>query len=106
MIMALSRGGGPASEAKVADIVESCEQRELFVSGVNSPLYGPGIFWVFNAQLCSLFQSRDTFSLIFDKSSSTPKTDKNRVAINLRYFNVITYIANLYFLIFMKKVCL
>ena len=43
------QGGDPASEA-----------------GVQGLLKGPGSFWVFNAQICILTHSRDSFSLIFD----------------------------------------
>ena len=59
------QGGAPASEA------ESCrhskaESRKHSAAGVQGPLKGPGSFWVFDAQICILAHSRDTFSLIFD----------------------------------------
>ena len=45
---------------------ELCEQSELIAAGVQGLLKGPGSFWVFNAQICILPHSRDSFSLIFD----------------------------------------
>ena len=62
------QGGAPASEA------ESCRHREAAshersehsAAGVQGPLKGPGSFWVFDAQICILTHSRDSFSLIFD----------------------------------------
>ena len=60
--------GGPASEAKSCRCseVESHEQSEQSVAGVQGLLKGPGSFWVFNAQICILTHSRDSFSVIFD----------------------------------------
>ena len=62
------QGGAPGSEAKSCRCskVESREQSKQFVARVQGPLKGPGSFWVFNAQICILPHSRDTFSLIFD----------------------------------------
>ena len=59
--------GGAGSEAESCQCskVESHEQSEQFVAGVQSPLKDPGSFWVFNAQICILPHSRDSFSLIF-----------------------------------------
>ena len=37
-----------------------------FAARVQGLLKGPGSFWVFNAQICILPHSRDSFSLIFD----------------------------------------
>ena len=45
---------------------ESRERSEQYAAGVQGPLKGPGSFWVFNAQICILTHSRDSFSLIFD----------------------------------------
>ena len=63
-----SRGGGPASEAESCrhSEAESCERSEHSAAGVQGPLKGPGSFWVFDAQICILTHSRDSFSLIFD----------------------------------------
>ena len=60
--------GVPASEAESCrhSKVESRERSEQSVAGVQGPLKGPGSFWVFNAQICILTHSRDSFSLIFD----------------------------------------
>ena len=57
--------GGPGSEAESCRCskAELCEQ---IVAGVQGLLKGPGSFWVFNAQICILPHSRDSFSLIFD----------------------------------------
>ena len=62
------QGGAPASEAKNCrrSEAESREQSEQSVAGVQGLLKGPGSFWVFNAQICILTHSRDSFSLIFD----------------------------------------
>ena len=63
-IQDLVKGGAPASEAKNCRRSEAvCEQS---VAGVQGPLKGPGSFWVFNAQICILTHSRDSFSLMFD----------------------------------------
>ena len=60
--------GGPASEAKSCrrSEAESCEQSKQSAAGVQGTLKGPGSFRVFNAQICILTHSRDSFSLIFD----------------------------------------
>ena len=60
--------GGPGAEAESCRCseVESRERSEQFAAGVQGPLKGPGSFWVFNAQICILPHSRDSFSLIFD----------------------------------------
>ena len=50
------QGGGPqVLRLKVADVAKRA------ICG-----RGPGSFWVFNAQICILPHSRDSFSLIFD----------------------------------------
>ena len=91
-------GGGPASEAESCrhSEAESCERNEQSAAGVQGPLKGPGSFWVFNAQICILIHSRDSFSLIFDIYFDT-KFDKNRaldfISINLRH----SYILHLFF---------
>ena len=56
------QGGGPASEA------ESCRHSEASIlrPGSRARFKGPGSFWVFDAQICILTHSRDSFSLIFD----------------------------------------
>ena len=60
--------GAPASEAESCQRSEakSRERSEQSVARVQGPLKGPGSFWVFNAQICILTHSRDSFSLIFD----------------------------------------
>ena len=67
-IQDLVKGGGPASEAESCrrSEVESREQSEHSAAGVQGLLKGPGSFWVFDAQICILTHSRDSFSLIFD----------------------------------------
>ena len=62
------QGGTPASEAKSCwhSEAESCERSKQSAAGVQGPLKGPGSFWVFDAQICILTHSRDSFSLIFD----------------------------------------
>ena len=62
------QGEAPASEAESCQCskAESCERSEHSAAGVQGPLKGPGSFWVFNAQICILTHSRDSFSLIFD----------------------------------------
>ena len=62
------QGGAPASEAESCrrSEVESCERSEHSAAGVQGLLKGPGSFWVFDAQICILTHSRDSFSLIFD----------------------------------------
>ena len=61
-------GGAPASEAEGCrhSEAESRERSEHSAAGVQGPLKGPGSFWVFDAQICILTHSRDSFSLIFD----------------------------------------
>ena len=60
--------GAPASEAESCRCseAESREQSEHSAAGVQGPLKGPGNFWVFDAQICILTHSRDSFSLTFD----------------------------------------
>ena len=67
-IQDLVKGGAPASEAESCrhSEAESCERSEHSAAGVQGPLKGPGSFWVFDAQICILTHSRDSFSLIFD----------------------------------------
>ena len=62
------QGGGPASEAESCrrSEAESRERSDYSAAGVQGPLKGPGSFWVFDAQICILTHSRDSFSLIFD----------------------------------------
>ena len=62
------QGGAPASEAESCrhSEVESRERSEHSAARVQGPLKGPGSFWVFDAQICILTHSRDSFSLIFD----------------------------------------
>ena len=62
------QGGAPASEAESCRRSEakSCERSEQSAAGVQGLLKGPGSFWGFNAQICILTHSRDSFSLIFD----------------------------------------
>ena len=62
------QGGAPASEAESCrrSEVESPERSEHSAAGVQGLLKGPGSFWVFDAQICILIHSRDSFSLIFD----------------------------------------
>ena len=62
------QGGAPASEAKSCrhSEVELREWSEHSAAGVQGPLKGPGSFWVFDAQICILTHSRESFSLIFD----------------------------------------
>ena len=63
-----SRGGPQLLRPKVADVVKRSRASEVsnLQLGVQGPLKGPGSFWVFNAQICILTHSRDSFSLIFD----------------------------------------
>ena len=62
------QGGAPASEAESCQCseVESHKRSEHSAAGVQGPLKGPGSFWVFDAEICILTHSRDSFSLIFD----------------------------------------
>ena len=62
------QGGAPASEAESCrhSEAELRERSEHSAPGVQGPLKGPGTFWVFDAQICILTHSRDSFSLIFD----------------------------------------
>ena len=67
-IQDLVKGGAPASAAESCRCseAESRERSEQYAAGVQGPLKGSGSFWVFNAQICILTHSRDSFSLIFD----------------------------------------
>ena len=67
-IQDLVKGRGLASEAESYQCsgAELHEQSELSVVRVQGPLKCPGSFWVFNAQICIIPHSRDSFSLIFD----------------------------------------
>ena len=67
-IQDLVKGGapGPVAESCQCSEVELRERSEQFAAGVQGPLKGPGSFWVFNAQICILPHSRDSFFLIFD----------------------------------------
>ena len=67
-IQDLVKGRAPGAEAESCrrSEAELREQSEQFAAGVQGPLKGPGSFWVFNAQICILPHSRDSFSLIFD----------------------------------------
>ena len=67
-IQDLVKGGAPGAEAESCrhSEAELRERSEQFAAGVQGPLKGPGSFWVFNAQICILPHSRDSFSLIFD----------------------------------------
>ena len=62
------QGGAPGAKGESCrgSEAESREQSKQFVAGVQGPLKGPGSFWVFNAQICILPHSTDSFSLIFD----------------------------------------
>ena len=62
------QGGAPASEAESCrrSEAESRERSEHSAARVQGPLKDPGSFWVFDAQICILLHSRDSFSLIFD----------------------------------------
>ena len=62
------QGGAPGSEAESCRCseAESHERSEQIAAGVQGPQVGPGSFWVFNAQICILPHSRDSFSLIYD----------------------------------------
>ena len=62
------QGGAPASEAESCrrSKAVSCKWSEHSAAGVQGLLKGPGSFWVFDAQICILIHSRDSFSLIFD----------------------------------------
>ena len=70
------QGLGPASEAKSCRCskVELHEQSEPLVARVQGPFKSSGSFWVFNAQICILLHSRDSFSVILT-ASSTPKME-------------------------------
>ena len=72
-IQDLVKGGAPASEAENCwrSKAELRERSEQSVAGVQGPLKGPRSLWVFNAQICILIHSRDSFSLIFDIFSDT-----------------------------------
>ena len=60
--------GAPGSEAKSCRCSEKewCEWSEQIAAGVQGLLKGPGSFWVFNAQICILPHSRDSFPLLFN----------------------------------------
>ena len=62
-IQDLVKGGGPASEAESCRHSEakSRERSEHSAAGVQGSLKGPGSFWVFDAQICILTHSRDSF---------------------------------------------
>ena len=62
------QGGTLASEAESCwcSEAESRERSEHSAAGVQGLLKDPGSFWVFDAQICILTHSRDSFSLIFD----------------------------------------
>ena len=68
------QGGAPASEAESCQPSEAelHERSEPLPAEVQGLLKDPGSFWVFNAQICILLHSRDSFSLILT-ASSTPK---------------------------------
>ena len=88
--------GGLASEAKSGwrSGVELCKWSELSAAGVQGLLKGPGSFWVFNAQICILPYSRDSFSLIFDiyfKNCVTGNTLFQSIA-SVNVFKVEIYI--------------
>ena len=95
------QGGAPASEAESCprSKAESHERSEHSVSGVQGLLKGPGSFWVFDAQICILTHSRDSFSLILT-FILTPKVDKNRAldftSINLRHSDMLHLFFNLH----------
>ena len=100
-IQDLVKGGAPASEAESCrhSEAELRERSEHSAAGVQGPLKGPGSFWVFDAQICILTHSRDSFSLIFD-IYLTPKVDKNRAldftSINLRHSYILHLLFNLH----------
>ena len=100
-IQDLVKGGAPASEAESCrhSEVELCERSEHSAAGVQGPLKGPGSFWGFDAQICILTHSRDSFSLILT-SILTPKVDKNRAldftSINLRHSDMLHLFFNLH----------
>ena len=100
-IQDLVKGGAPASEAESCrqSEAESRERSEHSAAGVQGPLKGPGSFWVFDAQICILTHSRDSFSLIFDIYFNT-KVDKNRAldftSINLRHSDMLHLFFNLH----------
>ena len=60
------KDGAPASEAESCRCseAESRERSEHSAAGVQGPLKCPGSFWVFDAQICILTHSRESFSLI------------------------------------------
>ena len=64
----IGQGGAQASEAESCrrSKAKSCEQSEQSAAGVQGLLKSPGSFWFFNAEICILTHSRDSFSLIFD----------------------------------------
>ena len=67
-IQDLVKGGPQLLRPKVADVgKQSCasEASNLWL-GSRAHLRALEAFWVFNAQICNLTHSRDSFSLIFD----------------------------------------
>ena len=97
----ICQGGPQVLRPKVADVAKLSHSSEAsnLRPGVQGLLKGPGSFWVFNAQICILPISRDSFSLIFD-IISTPKVDKNRTlhctSINLRHSYILHLLFNLH----------
>ena len=87
--------GGAASgvESCRCSTVESCEWNELSAVGVQGSFKGSGSFWDFNAQICIISHSRDSFSLIFDIYFNTKSWTLDCTSINLRY----SYILHLFF---------
>ena len=67
-IQDLVKEGARGSEAESCrrSEAESHEQSEQFAARFQGLLKDPGSFWVFNAQICILPHSRDSFSQIFD----------------------------------------
>ena len=67
-IQDLVKGGPQVLRLKVADVAKRSRASEVsnLRPGSRARLKGPGSFWVFNAQICILPHSRDSFSLIFD----------------------------------------
>ena len=62
------QGGAQVLRPKVADVVnQSCASKMSNLRpGSRARLRALEAFWVFNAQICILPHSRDSFSLIFD----------------------------------------
>ena len=76
--------GPPVSKAESCQRseTESCEWSECLAAG------GPGSFWVFNAQICILLHSRDSFSLILTASSTSKIV--NYIFMKNCVFNCVT----------------